>query len=83
MQPTVACTTLTSHRRLTDETTRRNFELYGHPDGKRDTSMGIALPKWIVESKNNAWVIGVYGLVFGILLPYFVVRPRSTAGERT
>lgn len=36
--------------------------------------MGIALPKWIVESQNNAYVIGVYGLVFGFLLPWFVVR---------
>lgn len=60
---------------------RKNYELYGHPDGKRDTSMGIALPKWIIESKNNGWVIGVYGLAFGLLLPYFVVRRRALAQQ--
>jgi preprotein translocase subunit Sec63 len=37
-------------------------------------SMGIALPKWVVESQNNMYVLGVYGLLFGICLPYFVVR---------
>ena len=36
--------------------------------------MGIALPKWIVEGKNNIWVLGFYGLVFGGALPALVVR---------
>lgn len=36
--------------------------------------MGIALPQWIIEGKNNIWVLGVYGLVFGGALPAFVGR---------
>lgn len=36
--------------------------------------MGIALPKWIVEGKNNIWVLGVYGIIFGVALPSLVVR---------
>lgn len=59
---------------LTDETTRENLEKYGHPDGRQDVSMGIALPQWIVERKNNVWVLGVYGLLFGGALPALVVR---------
>lgn len=61
-----------AYKSLTDETIRKNYETYGHPDGKQDSSMGIALPKWIVESQNNVYVIGLYGLVFGLLLPWFV-----------
>ncbi|KAH9814020.1 Sec63 Brl domain-containing protein [Melampsora americana] len=61
-----------AYKSLTDETIRKNYETYGHPDGKQDSSMGIALPKWIVESQNNVYVIGIYGLVFGLLLPWFV-----------
>lgn len=41
--------------------------------------MGIALPKWIIEGKNNIWVLGVYGLVFGGALPALVVRPSSNS----
>lgn len=58
---------------LTDETIRKNWELYGHPDGRQEISMGIALPKWIVESGNNIWVLGAYGLIFGGALPALVV----------
>jgi translocation protein SEC63 len=59
---------------LTDETIRRNWELYGHPDGRQEVSMGIALPQWIIEGKNNIWVLGLYGVLFGGVLPVLVVR---------
>ena len=59
---------------LTDETIRRNYELYGHPDGRQEVSMGIALPSWIVEGKNNIWVLGVYAVLIGGLLPAMVGR---------
>lgn len=60
--------------RLTDETIRKNWELYGHPDGRQETTMGIALPVWIIEGKNNIWVLGLYGLIFGGALPALVGR---------
>lgn len=60
--------------RLTDDEIRRNYEEYGHPDGKQEFSIGIALPKWIVESSNGYYVLGFYGLLFGVLLPAFVGR---------
>jgi len=36
--------------------------------------MGIALPKWIVASQNNIFVLGFYGLLFGGALPAVVGR---------
>ncbi|TFK66638.1 hypothetical protein BDN72DRAFT_799683 [Pluteus cervinus] len=63
-----------AYKSLTDETIRTNWEVYGHPDGRQETSMGIALPKWIIEGKNNIWVLGFYGLVFGGALPILVGR---------
>ena len=35
--------------------------------------MGLALPKWVVESKNNIWILGAYGIIFGGALPMLVV----------
>lgn len=63
-----------AYKALTDEAIRTNWELYGHPDGRQETSMGIALPKWVIEGKNNIWVLGFYGLVFGGGLPALVGR---------
>ena len=63
-----------AYKALTDETIRQNWELYNHPDGKQEMNVGIALPKWVVESQNSGWVLGIYALGFGGLLPYLVVR---------
>ncbi|KAJ7623440.1 Sec63 Brl domain-containing protein [Roridomyces roridus] len=59
---------------LTDPVIRENLEKYGNPDGRQELTMGIALPPWIVASQNNIWVLGVYGILFGGVLPWLVGR---------
>ncbi|KAF8164785.1 Sec63 Brl domain-containing protein [Crassisporium funariophilum] len=63
-----------AYKSLTDEKIKRNWIEYNNPDGPQSTSMGIALPKWIIEGKNRIWVLGAYGLVFGGALPALVGR---------
>ncbi|KIK01087.1 hypothetical protein K443DRAFT_99264 [Laccaria amethystina LaAM-08-1] len=63
-----------AYKSLTDDTIRENWLKYNHPDGPQPTSYGIALPKWFVEGKNNIWVLGAYGIVFGGALPALVGR---------
>ncbi|ETW84592.1 molecular chaperone, DnaJ superfamily [Heterobasidion irregulare TC 32-1] len=63
-----------AYKSLTDANIRKNYEDYGHPDGRQEITMGIALPRWIVEAQNNIWVLGVYGLLFGVSLPMLVGR---------
>lgn len=63
-----------AYKSLTDETIRKNWELFGHPDGRQEISMGIAIPKWVVEGKNKFWVLLVYGAAFGGLLPFVIAR---------
>lgn len=57
---------------LTDDEARKNWELYGNPDGPGATSFGIALPSWIVEKENSFVVLGLYALVFMVALPVSV-----------
>ncbi|KAM0799682.1 Sec63 Brl domain-containing protein, partial [Usnea florida] len=57
---------------LTDEEIRNNYIQYGHPDGKQSFSIGIALPKFIVTDGNGKYVLLVYGILLGVLLPYIV-----------
>ncbi|KAH7389923.1 Sec63 Brl domain-containing protein [Pyrenochaeta sp. MPI-SDFR-AT-0127] len=57
---------------LTDEEIRNNYIQYGHPDGKQSFSIGIALPKWIVTEGAGKYVLLIYALALGIILPYTV-----------
>jgi translocation protein SEC63 len=63
-----------AYKVLTDEDTRRNYEEWGHPDGKQAYTLGIALPLWIIEAGNGNWALLVYGLSLGFFLPFLVGR---------
>ena len=61
-----------AYKALTDEEVRNNYIQYGHPDGKQSFSIGIALPKIIITEGHGKYVLLVYGLLLGVLLPYVV-----------
>ncbi|KAJ3073822.1 secretory subunit [Podochytrium sp. JEL0797] len=59
---------------LTDAEARATFDEFGHPDGRQALSLGIALPKYLIDAQNNVLVLFLYGSIFGILMPIFVAR---------
>jgi len=61
-----------AYQALTDEEVRNNYIQYGHPDGKQSFSINIALPKVIVSDGNGKYVVLLYFLIFGVLLPYMI-----------
>ncbi|KAL8693424.1 MAG: hypothetical protein Q9218_001734, partial [Villophora microphyllina] len=72
-----------AYKALTDEEIRSNYIQYGHPDGKQSFSIGIALPKIIVAEGNGKYVLLVYGLLLGVLLPYVVGKWWYGTQKRT
>ena len=75
-----------AHTALTDETARKNYEKYGHPDGPQPLDIGIALPEWIFSKDRNTAPLVLAGLVmFGILLPlgvasWYLLRSSNFTG---
>ncbi|KAJ4292181.1 secretory subunit [Collariella sp. IMI 366227] len=61
-----------AYQALTDEEVRNNYIQYGNPDGKQGYSINIALPKAMVSDGNGKYVVLVYSVLFGMLLPYLV-----------
>ncbi|KAF4981344.1 hypothetical protein FZEAL_2829 [Fusarium zealandicum] len=61
-----------AYQALTNEDVRNNYIQYGHPDGKQSFSMGIALPKFMVSDGNGKYVVLLYTLLLGVLLPWMV-----------
>lgn len=72
-----------AYKTLTDEVSRKNWEEYGNPDGPTTYSLGIALPSWLVDSKNAFWVLALYGLGFGVLVPFLVSRTWNSSKKYT
>ncbi|KAL6123175.1 hypothetical protein ACLB2K_075698 [Fragaria x ananassa] len=61
-----------AYQALTDSVSRQNYETYGHPDGRQGFEMGIALPKFLLESQKNGGILllGIVGVC--ILLPLVI-----------
>lgn len=68
-----------AYKSLTDEVTRENLAKYGNPDGPQQREDKIAIPQWVVEGKNSAWVLGAYGLFLGVGIPFVVVSLSTEA----
>ncbi|CAD6499378.1 BgTH12-03494 [Blumeria graminis f. sp. triticale] len=61
-----------AYKALTNEEIRNNYIQFGHPDGKQSFSIGIALPNILITDGNGKYVLLVYALLLGVLLPYLV-----------
>lgn len=61
-----------AYKALTDEVTKNNLRIYGHPDGQQEITHGIAIPKFLVEGKYSPFMLVIYFLLIGVLLPYVV-----------
>lgn len=57
-----------------DETSRENYEKYGHPDGPQSLNMGVALPEWMFAADSKAAPLLLIGLVsLCVLLPLVIM----------
>lgn len=66
-----------AYEALTNELVRANYEKYGNPDGPVEVSVGVALPSWLMDTKNSTAVLLMYVLGFVVLVPtiaFCVVR---------
>lgn len=72
-----------AYKALTDEVTKNNLKLYGHPDGRQDITHGIAIPKFLVEGKYSPVMLVLYFIMIGVLLPVIVGRWWSNVKSYT
>lgn len=72
-----------AHETLTDPAVREKWEKYGNPDGPQTISVGVALPSFLVDSKNTSLVLGFYVIFLVIIFPTIAIcfwnRQKSVA----
>lgn len=58
---------------IVDDDTREKWEKYGNPDGNQGFSVGIALPSFLVDTKNSMVVLAVYVGSLVIIFPTIAI----------
>lgn len=56
-----------------DPAVREKWERYGNPDGAGVMSVGIALPSWLVDTKNSMFVLACYVVFLVIVFPTLAI----------
>jgi len=54
---------------LTDETSKRNYEKYGNPDGPTGTKVGIGLPRFLLEKDNHFVILSMFFFLLLFVVP--------------
>ncbi|TRM68605.1 Sec63 Brl domain-containing protein [Schizophyllum amplum] len=72
-----------AYKSLTDEVTRENWQKYNDPDGPQQTTVGIAIPEWVISTQNNIFVLGFYALILLVGLPCLVYKWSTTNSAKT
>jgi hypothetical protein len=49
-----------AYRALTDPVSKRNYALYGHPDGPQGMSAGVGLPTFMLDKENSNAMFAFY-----------------------
>jgi len=70
-----------AYEALTDETAKRNYELYGNPDGKQSLAVSIGLPAWLLDAGNRNFVLMSYLIIMVGIIPYAVFRYYSDSSK--
>lgn len=73
-----------AYRALSDETSRVNFEKYGHPDGPQTRTLSFAMPDWLLHPTGNVALVLVLlylGAFVGLIVWVVKYTTRTEAAH--
>ena len=59
-----------AYESLTNEEAKKNFELYGNPDGPISMRLSIGLPSFILNKSYNTLILIIFLFIICIFVPY-------------
>ena len=63
-----------AYESLTNEEAKKNFELYGNPDGPGSMRFSIGLPAFILNKKNHFKILISFITIVCIIIPYYFLQ---------
>jgi translocation protein SEC63 len=61
-----------AYEALTDEAARKNYELYGNPDGPGSMRLAVGLPSFVLNKKNHMPILFIFLIFIIVIIPVFV-----------
>ncbi|OQS02609.1 translocation protein SEC63 [Thraustotheca clavata] len=58
-----------ANQALTDPVAKKNYEMFGNPDGRQSLQLSIGLPTFLLEKDNHMAILTIYLLVLVVAIP--------------
>eukprot|EP00747_Dinoflagellata_sp_TGD_P032395 gnl/TRDRNA2_/TRDRNA2_135954_c0_seq1.p1 gnl/TRDRNA2_/TRDRNA2_135954_c0~~gnl/TRDRNA2_/TRDRNA2_135954_c0_seq1.p1 ORF type:complete len:608 (+),score=135.67 gnl/TRDRNA2_/TRDRNA2_135954_c0_seq1:59-1825(+) len=62
-----------AYQALTDEVARKNYEMYGNPDGPQTSKVGIGLPRFLLEKENHLIILSCFFFLLLFVVPMIFI----------
>ena len=64
-----------AYESLTNEEAKKNYEMYGNPDGPGSMRFSIGLPSvFILNKKNHYKILIAFVILVSIIIPYYFIK---------
>ncbi|KAF0732453.1 hypothetical protein Ae201684P_014650 [Aphanomyces euteiches] len=61
-----------AYQSLTDPIAKKNFEMFGNPDGRQSLQLSIGLPTFLLDKENHLAILTIYLIVLVVAVPAIV-----------
>ncbi|KAF0718470.1 Aste57867_1674 [Aphanomyces stellatus] len=70
-----------AHQSLTDPVAKKNYEMFGNPDGRQSLQLSIGLPTFLLEKDNHLAILTIYLIVLVVAIPSVVAMWYSKSKQ--
>ena len=70
-----------AYETLINEEAKKNYELYGNPDGPSPMRVSIGMPSFILNKNNHKFIMILFILIICLIIPYYFLKWYNTKAK--
>jgi len=63
-----------AYETLMNEDAKKNYELYGNPDGPTPMRLSLGIPSFILNKKNHIFILIIFIIFICLVIPYYFIK---------
>ena len=63
-----------AYETLIDENAKKNYEIYGNPDGPSPMRISLGMPSFILNKQNHIFIITILIIIICFIIPFYFLR---------
>ena len=63
-----------AYETLTDDKAKKNYEIYGNPDGPSPMRISLGMPSFILNKNNHIFIITILIIIICFIIPFYFLK---------